>query len=499
MKNIFIKSAFIISILLFANGCGPAETTSESSGYSFSDDMKFMDKLKLINRVKDIKKITQTTTTPIFSNKVLVTFDMPLDWNNPSIGTFPLRVEIGYYKKDAPTVYQCHGYMLNDYYNSVYLSTDDRHELAKLYTANFVNIEHRFFFQSRPEDLDYSGINYWKYLTSEQAAKDFHFIIENLSYIMTGKKIMTGASKGGYVTNVQALLYPNDCDVYVPYVAPLCATQDDDRFFKNIYETIGVSRYGEEKAKEYRDLVKNFQIEYLKNRDILAGAMYEDALNSYASFRDYVNKDNLYDAIVLDAATAVWQYNHDFASIKRIMNMPKVDDSSTEVDEHITYLQALASWLKSNSPADAFDYSNTLECYYYQSITEMGNYRFDFSYLREELEKQGLPSSLITVTKEEETNFWRKMLFTPEQMSNFTYSDAFRNKLIDLSKTTEANIAMVYGQTDTWYAVRMPENDNPNIKIFAVPDQAHSACYLNMSTEMATSFKTTLDTWLGIE
>ena len=39
--------------------------------------------------------------------------------------------------------------------------------------------------------------------------------------------------------------------------------------YEALYNTIGNERYGETKAKEYRDLMLDFQVEAIKNRDYL--------------------------------------------------------------------------------------------------------------------------------------------------------------------------------------------------------------------------------------
>ena len=87
-------------------------------------------------------------------------------------------------------------------------------------------------------------------LTSYNAACDFHHIITELKKVMPAKWMMTGASKGGIATMVQSMYFPEDANVFVPQIAPVMSSLQEDCFMKNIYETIGDDRYGSELAAE---------------------------------------------------------------------------------------------------------------------------------------------------------------------------------------------------------------------------------------------------------
>ncbi len=176
----------------------------------------FRERLSELPGVVSIDEIVQSGE--VFAEKYVVWFEQPIDWQNPDMGTFLQRAEIGFMGWDAVNVVNVGGYALRD----SRFTRDDRHELAKMYSGNYINIEYRYFAKSAPEGLSKRSAALWEYLTDENAANDFHSIMEQLKSILSGKWVFTGASKGGQMTNLFSYYYPNDADAYVAYVTPFC-------------------------------------------------------------------------------------------------------------------------------------------------------------------------------------------------------------------------------------------------------------------------------------
>ena len=57
--------------------------------------------------------------------------------------------------------------------------------------------------------------------------------------------------------------------VYLAYVAPCSDGLDDERFYDNVYNTIGNEAFGEEQAKNYRDMILAFQVEAMRYKNDL--------------------------------------------------------------------------------------------------------------------------------------------------------------------------------------------------------------------------------------
>ena len=86
-------------------------------------------------------------------------------------------MEVGIVKDAKTNVMETDGYLLFDQA----IATDDAHELCSILSGNYIHVEHRFFGQSRPASLSNDGTDGWQYLTSENAAADYHRIYTELS------------------------------------------------------------------------------------------------------------------------------------------------------------------------------------------------------------------------------------------------------------------------------------------------------------------------------
>ncbi|MBQ6001588.1 MAG: hypothetical protein IJL18_01880 [Synergistaceae bacterium] len=467
-----------ISSLLFLllSFCG-------TSAASFKDD------LLTLEGVVSVDEIVQSGDSKPFAEKYLVTFVQYLDWNNPDLGTFTQRVEIGFKGYDNVNVMYVSGYELTE--DS--FEKDDDHEISKMYNGNYISVEYRFFSKSKPKGLSSDSTALWEYLTDENASNDFHNIIEQLKEILPGRWVFTGTSKGGQATNVFAYYFPDDVDAYVSYVAPFCNGIDDDRAFDAIYNTIGNERYGETKAKEYRDLMLDFQVEAIKNRDYLQPIVIS---------KDYsANKHPLaaasfdFEGKIVNLVLGVWQYDQNFASFDEVMKItPRNDDLSTpDVKENQKFVDGLLGLIRKYDDYDDVELGFP---YTVQAATENGNYGFYLQPLRDELAKKGLSTYF---TAETERNYVALSGFTQEQIDTFKFNPAMRNKMLEWTETNTSNVIMIYGDSDPWYFMRLPETDNPNIHVFISSKEAHEAGIKNMEEELNTEIKALLNEWLATD
>ncbi|MDY6399426.1 MAG: S28 family serine protease [Synergistales bacterium] len=472
MKKIFLLLFLLLSF------CG-------TSAASFKDDLLTLD------GVVSVDEIVQSGDSKPFAEKYIVTFVQYLDWNNPDLGTFTQRVEIGFKGYDNVNVIYTGGYELyeNDF------EFDDEHEISKMYDGNFINVEYRFFSKSKPEGLSSESTALWQYLTDENASKDFHNIIEQLKEILSGRWVFTGASKGGQATNVFAYYFPNDADAYVSYVAPFCDGIDDDRAFNAIYNTIGNERYGEEKAKEYRDLMLDFQVEAIKNRDYLQPLIISNDL--YLDNKYPLKTASLdFEVDIADLVFEEWQYKQNFASFDEVMKItPRSDDLSTpDVKENQKFLDALLTLILIRVNDNPLSENKELSFpYVVHAVTENGNYGMRLQPLRDELAKIGLS---MDFTAETEKNYIALSDFTQEQLDTFKFNPATRNKMLEWTQTNTSNVIMIYGDSDPWYFMRLPETDNQNIHVFISSTNSHGVTINKMEEELSTEIKALLSEWL---
>ena len=459
----------ILCVLLFVlMACSPAYSAQT-----------FREQLARLEGVVSIDEVVQSVD--VFAEKYIAWFEQPLDWASPDVGKFIQRVEIGFQDFDSVNVFNVDGYELN----TSRINFDDRHELARMYNANYINVEYRYFDKSIPEGLSEDKTALWEYLTDENASYDFHNIMEQLRGILSGTWLFTGMSKGGQATNIFSYYFPNDADAYVAYVAPFCDGTNDPRLIEALYTTIGNKRYGEAQAKIYRDMLLELQVEAVRNRDYVQPLV----VSADTMPRTFGNASKDFEAAVIDYAVEVWQYNHEFSEIGQVLKMPREDNPYTQINERTEYLNALAKLIKGNSqPSDVSDFP-----YRYQAATENGDYALKTKYLREALAREGLSMYL---TEADEFDYEERISFTEEQYRLFTFDPYMRNELLAWSHTTQSNVIMIYGNSDPWYFVRLPDvDDNPNVHIFTT-NMSHKASIMRMPDSQKAQVTALLNEWL---
>ena len=233
MKNLRnCYAAFLQFALLFVSAAAPAQTDLQQ-------------KLDRISAITETRPLESTR----FSEKYVTYFTQPLDHCRPEKGSFRQRVIVSHVGFDRPTVIVTEGYGAAYALNPKY-----REELSELLDANMIFVEYRYFLESTPEPKD------WQYLTAENSADDLHAVRNAFKSIYPGKWIATGISKGGQTTLLYRTFYPDDVDISVPYVAPLCYGAEDGRhepFLRKV------------STPEDRKRIEDFQLEVLKRKAAL--------------------------------------------------------------------------------------------------------------------------------------------------------------------------------------------------------------------------------------
>jgi len=418
-------------------------------------------------------------TTKVFAEKYILTLSQPVDWSSPDAAMFPQRVEIGYQSDSSPNVFYVGGYSLND----SRFASDDRHEIVKMYNANMIKPEYRFFGKSVPEGLSNDSTDLWQHLTDENASHDFHRIISELKDILSGRWVFAGKSKGGVAAMVFASYYPDDADIYVPIVAPF-GDETDGKFTRYLYEEIGNEKYGAEKAAQYRAELLEFQVEAVKNREYLQNYYWNVVASEDLHMRPYVTKGILFDMMLLEFAVQTWQYNQKFDELEKVLAMPREDDPSTEISEKQEFLDAVIKRFKATEVDPSIWAVNEYFPYYVQSAKEEGEHDYSFSHLRDALAYDG-SGAVLSVTSDMEKDILFRMVLTDEQFSAFKFSSATRNRVYDFLASTESKVLILYSKSDPWYALRVPEyEENKNVHYFADAGQSHTFKIENMPDDM---------------
>lgn len=217
------KFLHIIAVLLIAclTGCinKIEETKNNSTTKKPTDSVQ-----KSLSLVPGITNVARSVSKD-GKTAYLFNYAQTTDHTSPAYGKFNQRVRLIYSGEDKPVVLHTQGYYIDDDISKV-----PPLHLATLLDANVVEIEHRYFGDSRPQaadNLDFS------FLYTEQAAEDIHAIVSTLKEVLfkDNKWIATGASKGGITATLQAYYSEKkgwkDIDLYVPFCAPFLTSLQD--------------------------------------------------------------------------------------------------------------------------------------------------------------------------------------------------------------------------------------------------------------------------------
>lgn len=454
-----------------------AETENDQKEQIPEFSIEALESLDGVTRVEDItvspgSYMGSQNNSPGDQENYVIYFEQPLDWNDPSKGTFEQRVSLAYTGSDINEFY-VGGYFLND---NTLIFANYMDAYASSHVVNFISAEYRFFGKSKPEDLDNHDPGYWEYLTSYNAACDFHHIMTELKKVLPSKWMMTGASKGGIATMIQSMYFPDDADVFVPQIAPVMESPQEEIFMKNIYETIGDDRYGPELAAEYRQLVLDVQVEAIKNRDELQDRCCDYIFGTGQTYTDIATPEIIYDFFVHGFAILTWQYAQDFDSIRKVLDMKGEDGYIDElyylltgdrpVDDTVYYLNEDPEQIR-------YDYYP----YYVQCMKELGYFRVDFSYLRDALEADGSGAGLA-VTEDMEDMLSLNIYLYPEVLETLSFDRSLHDDLVTWSQTTDSNVIVLFGGSDVWYPLRLPDvPDRENYHTFVDDLSAHGHIY----------------------
>ena len=409
MKHMHIRyAALLLFALLSASVSSFAQTVLEQ-------------KISAISAIKEIRPLE----TSEFSEKYVTYFTQPLDHRHPEKGSFRQRVIVSHVGFDRPTVIVTEGY------GAAYaLRSQYREKLSKLLNANMIFVEYRYFLESTPEPKD------WQYLTAENSADDLHAITTAFKNIYPGKWIATGISKGGQTTLLYRTFYPDDVDISVPYVAPLCYGVEDGRHEPFLHKV---------STPENRKIIEDFQLEALKRKATLLPRFEKYCTEKNYSFRAPI--EEIYDYSVLEYSFALWQWGTPISSI------PATTASDDEIFSHLLAISE-PGYFTADSPNASF---------FVQAARELGYYGYDVQPFKQYLSIQSSEGYL-------------HRLMLPEELKDMPFDKTLSKKITKFLKKQDPKMIFIYGQNDPWTAAGVTWLKNKkNIHVFIQPNGSHLA------------------------
>jgi len=370
----------------------------------------------------------------------------PIDHSDHSNGYFYQKVYLSHKGFEKPTVIITQGYDRKT--NSIY-------EISELLDANQIDVEHRYYGDSKPDSLDYS------YLNLKQVSADLHHINQLFKEFYKEKWISTGISKGGATTVFYRYFYPDDVDLSVPYVAPINNAYEDERLYKFL-NTTGTD--------ECRNSIISYQRKLLENRDKII-----PLLNYYSKGADakytYLTFEEAFEYAVLEYSFSFWQSGISCDDI------PVDTASLDEITDHFIEVSDIVFF--SDAPIEKYG------SHYYQAAEEMGYYGYEtnnFKDLLIALPVKPYPFAALTPNK------------MPVVFNGTLLKDV--NKWL---KSNPNKFIYINGANDTWSATAVPQTKNENSVWFFMEGKHHyNARIRNMDQEDYDKFIKTLENWLSL-
>ena len=414
-----------------------------------TDSTLFMKQLCALDCVSEV----QPLETTCFKEKYVLKMEQQVDWRTSAKGTFGERIFVGMKGLDKPTVIVTEGYSASYGLNPGY-----EEELSRLFDANVVLCEYRYFSQSVPVPTN------WDYMTVDNSLADYHHVRQVFGQLFKGKWISTGISKGGQTTMFYRATYPDDVDVSVSYVAPLNRAVEDGRHEKFLTKKVG--------TKEERKVIRQAMQELMRRKPELMKLFH-----AYCEENDYqflMSEEDVYDYCVLEFPFALWQWGTPVSSIPEL--------TSDEDDE--VWFDCL---MKVSSP-DYFAYPSQYMPFDVQAAKELGYYGYSLKPIKK-------------WTSLKSTKGYLKKMWLPDSLRKYDFDPALYKRTVKYLKKEDPKHIFIYGEIDPWSSSGVCTwlncKKKKNMRVYVQPRGSHKARINNMPERMKTEIINRLTNWLN--
>lgn len=414
-----------------------------------TDSTLFMKQLCALDCVSEVHPLETTC----FKEKYVLKMEQQVDWKTSAKGTFGERIFVGMKGLDKPTVIVTEGYSASYGLNPGY-----EEELSRLFDANVVLCEYRYFSQSVPVPTN------WDYMTVDNSLADYHHVRQVFGQLFKGKWISTGISKGGQTTMFYRATYPDDVDVSVSYVAPLNRAVEDGRHEKFLANKVG--------TKEERKVIRQAMQELMRRKPELMKLFH-----AYCEENDYqflMSEEDVYDYCVLEFPFALWQWGTPVSSIPEL--------TSDEDDE--VWFDCL---MKVSSP-DYFAYPSQYMPFDVQAAKELGYYGYSLKPIKK-------------WTSLKSTKGYLKKMWLPDSLRKYDFDPALYKRTVKYLKKEDPKHIFIYGEIDPWSSSGVCTwlncKKKKNMRVYVQPRGSHKARINNMPERMKTEIINRLTNWLN--
>lgn len=414
-----------------------------------TDSTLFMKQLCALDCVSEV----QPLETTCFKEKYVLKMEQQVDWKTSAKGTFGERIFVGMKGLDKPTVIVTEGYSASYGLNPGY-----EEELSRLFDANVVLCEYRYFSQSVPVPTN------WDYMTVDNSLADYHHVRQVFGQLFKGKWISTGISKGGQTTMFYRATYPDDVDVSVSYVAPLNRAVEDGRHEKFLAKKVG--------TKEERKVIRQAMQELMRRKPELMKLFH--AYCEENGYQFLMSEEDVYDYCVLEFPFALWQWGTPVSSIPEL--------TSDEDDE--VWFDCL---MKVSSP-DYFAYPSQYMPFDVQAAKELGYYGYSLKPIKK-------------WTSLKSTKGYLKKMWLPDSLRKYDFDPALYKRTVKYLTKEDPKHIFIYGEIDPWSSSGVCTwlncKKKKNMRVYVQPRGSHKARINNMPERMKTEIINRLTNWLN--
>ena len=411
-----------------------------------TDSTLFMRQLCALEGVSQVEALETTT----FKEKYVLKIEQQVDWKTSSKGTFGERIIVGMRGLDRPTVLVTEGY-----YADYGLYPNYEEELSKLFDANVILCEYRYFAESVPVPTN------WDYMTVDNSLADYHHVRQVFASLFKGKWISTGISKGGQTTMFYRATYPNDVDVSVSYVAPLNRGIEDGRHEVFLAKKVG--------TKAEREAIKNAMQELMRRKPELLPLFKEHCAKRNYHF--YLPEEDIYDYCVLEYPFALWQWG------TPVSTLPAQTATNQEWFENL---------IEVASP-DYFSYPSKYTPFDVQATKELGYYGYSLKPIKK-------------WTSLKSTKGYLKEIMLPDSLRGYDFDPALYRRTVKFLKEEDPTHIFIYGEIDPWSASGVCTwlncKKKQNMRVYVQPRGSHKARISNMPSDMKQEIVDRLTKWL---
>ncbi|MEM9327615.1 MAG: S28 family serine protease, partial [Bacteroidota bacterium] len=379
----------------------------------------------------------------------------PIDHEHPEGGHFYQHAILTHKAPEQPIVINTHGYDIDEDWYS-YLQSGKLSPLASMVSGNQLFVEHRYFGESQPEEID------WKYLNFKQITADLHRWREILSRVYEGPWISTGGSKGGVTATLYRYFYPDDVQATVPIAAPMMLSFEDERVFQFL-DTVG--------SHECRSRIRSFQLALFENRDRLIPLFQSRAKEAKEEFST-MSMEQALEYSILEYPFAHWMYG--------VSCEDSPSDSAT-AEGFIDHLLAAVRTLEYYSDRGLAKTGP----YIYQSATELGSW----NYSNDEFEEFVDPSTTSP-------NSW--ITYLPDSVEA-QYDNTLFRKVLDWLNVGGDRFIHIYRGSDPWSAFSVAPPKDLDALWYMLPERHHHSLGVYALDEMQKEeVRRTLQRWLEV-